>query len=98
MRSFDATLTAPELRAWVAFKAVCANFLGNYKAANYEAIVEEMLSAYRDLGCKMSIKIHYLHSHLSHFRAVSDEQGERFHQDIAAMKKRYCTKADGTQA
>ena len=41
----------------------------------------------------MSIKMHYLHSHLNLFPpnlgAVSDEQGERFHQDMATIEKRY---------
>ena len=41
----------------------------------------------------MSIKIHFLHSHLDKFPsnlgAVSDEQGERFHQDIKVMEERY---------
>ncbi|KAL7630004.1 UNVERIFIED_CONTAM: hypothetical protein RMT77_019877 [Armadillidium vulgare] len=41
----------------------------------------------------MSIKIHYLHSHLDNFPEnlgdVSDEQGERFHQDIKTMEERY---------
>ena len=39
------------------------------------------------------MKIHYLHSHLDFFRpyltAVSEEHGERFHQDIQVMEKRY---------
>jgi hypothetical protein len=41
----------------------------------------------------MSLKIHFLHSHLDFFSdnlgAVSDEHGERFHQDISALEKRY---------
>ena len=41
----------------------------------------------------MSLKIHFLHSHLDFFPSncgnVSDEQGEHFHQDIAVMEKRY---------
>ena len=41
----------------------------------------------------MSLKIHFLHSHWDFFPpnlgAVSDEQGERFHQDIATIEKRY---------
>ena len=40
----------------------------------------------------MSIKIHYLSSHLDHFPenfgAVSGEQGERSHQDIEEMEER----------
>ena len=41
----------------------------------------------------MSVKVHFLHSHLEYFPenlgALSEEQGERFHQDIKIMKKRY---------
>ena len=40
----------------------------------------------------MSIRMHYLHSHLDRFPEncgdVSDEQGERFHQDIKGMERR----------
>ena len=47
----------------------------------------------RDLGCRMSIKIHYLHSHLDNFPEnlgdVRDEQGERFYQDIKIMEELY---------
>ena len=41
----------------------------------------------------MSLNIHFLQSHLDFFpqniSKVSDEQGERFHQDIMAMEERY---------
>ena len=41
----------------------------------------------------MSIKFHFLFSHLDTFPDnmgdVSDEQGERFHQDIKEMEERY---------
>jgi hypothetical protein len=41
----------------------------------------------------MSLKVHFLGSHLDFFPenlcAVSDEHGERFHQDIYNMEKRY---------
>ncbi|UYV61800.1 hypothetical protein LAZ67_1006633 [Cordylochernes scorpioides] len=44
-------------------------------------------------GVNMSIKVHYLHSHLNKFpdnlAAYSDEQGERFHQDMKVMEERY---------
>ena len=43
--------------------------------------------------CNMSLKIHFLHSHLDFFPknvgAVSDEHGERFHQEISVMERRY---------
>ena len=41
----------------------------------------------------MSIKIHYLRDHLDRFPDnlgdLSEEQGERFHQDIKVMGQRY---------
>ena len=41
----------------------------------------------------MSIKVHFLHSHLVNFPenlgAVGNKQGERFNQDLKVMKERY---------
>ena len=90
---FKDTMTDVERRAWNGFINVIKNFLGNRKAENYAQIVGEMLDAYKDLKCNMSIKVHFLFSHLDEFPenlgAYSDEQGERFHQDIKTMEKRY---------
>ncbi|GBN87735.1 hypothetical protein AVEN_235178-1 [Araneus ventricosus] len=47
----------------------------------------------QDFGCLVSLKIHFLDSHLNFFHdnceQVNDEHGERFHQDIANMDKWY---------
>lgn len=90
---FEDTLTRLELKAWQAFKWLCENFLGNFKSPAYRDGVENLLDAYGKMGCRMSLKMHFLHSHLDFFPenlgAVSDEQGERFHQDIKAMETRY---------
>ena len=92
-QNFDKELTDDENSAWVSFKKVCNEFLGNHRAENYSAIVKELLASYRNLGCNMSLKIHFLDSHLDFFPenlgAVSDEHGERFHQDILSMETRY---------
>ena len=57
-----------------------------------------MLLAYRDLEYKMNIKLYFLHSHLDEFPSnpgvVSDEPGERFHQDLMTMKHCYQGKWD----
>ena len=41
--------------------------------------------------CHMSLKMHFFYLHLEFFSenlgALSNEQGERFHQDIQAMKE-----------
>ena len=91
--TFEQHLNSLELCAWKAFKQVVNNFLGNKKSQNYAAIVQKMLQAYQDLGCRMSLKIHFLHSHLDFFPGnlgdVNDEDGERFHQDISVIEKRY---------
>jgi hypothetical protein len=69
------------------------SFLGNHKAENYHEIVSDLLTAYKAMGCNMSLKVHFLDSHLDFFPenlgTVSDEHGDRFHQDISNVKKWY---------
>lgn len=90
---FDAVLTGVEKAAWDAFKDVVKNFLGNRRAPNWVELVTKLLATYRDFHCNMSLKIHFLDSHLDFFPenlgAVSDEHGERFHKEIATIEKRY---------
>ncbi|XP_077974510.1 uncharacterized protein LOC144430449 [Styela clava] len=90
----------PELRAWTAFTNGVKFFLGKTKAPNYKELAETLLTSLRQLGANMSIKLHFLHSHLARFPEnlgdVSDEQGERFHQDISDMEVRYQGRWDST--
>jgi len=55
--------------------------------------VEKLLPSYQKLGCNLSVKIHFLSSHLDFFPencgSVSDEHCEYFHHGIAAMEGRY---------
>ena len=78
---------------WNTFVPVVKNFLGNNKARNYAEPVANMLTAFKNLGCNMSIKMHYLFSHMDRFpenlASMSDKQGERFHQDMKEMETRY---------
>lgn len=91
--AFVDSMNEKESNAWRSFVAVATNFLGNHRAENYEELVNEMLLCFRKLGCRMSVKLHYLHSHLDWFPKnlgdMSDEQGERFHQDLSTMERRY---------
>jgi hypothetical protein len=77
---FEDQLTQVEKVAWSSFKNDTKHFLGNNKAENFQDIVRELLRSYQSLGCNMSLKIHFLHSHLDIFPdnlgAVSDEHGE----------------------
>jgi hypothetical protein len=84
-------MTEVEREAWIAFRSVVTKLLGNNKDPNYVTIVADMLEKFKVLGCLMSLKIHFLNSHLEFFPenlgALSEEQGERFHQDIKEMKE-----------
>lgn len=90
---FDARLTEQEAVSWDCIKAVIDNFLGKHRSEHYELFVDNMLEAMSTMGVHMSLKIHFMRSHLDYFArqlaTESDEQGERFHQDILVMEKRY---------
>ena len=81
-----------ELHAWTSFVDVLKNFLGNHWVENKE-LVEKLLKSLQDIGTNMSIKVHFLHSHLvkllDNYSNVSDEQGERYHLDIKTIEKHY---------
>ena len=87
-----------ELQAWNSFKNVIVKFLGNIKYPQYEQTVRTMLEKLQALGCNMSLKLHFLHSHLHYFPenvgALREEKGERFHEDIKEWKEG--SKVDGT--
>jgi hypothetical protein len=56
--------------AWMAFKSVVTKFPGNNKDPDYVTIVENMLEKFKVLGCLMSLKSHFLNSHLDFFLKV----------------------------
>jgi hypothetical protein len=91
--SFTDTMTEIEEDAWNEFKEVVKKFLGNIRVPLYKEIVRNMLDKFKILGCKMSLKLHFLTSHLDYFPpnlgAVSEEQGERFHQDLKDVERRH---------
>ena len=91
-KQFDEDLNESKRNAWLSFKRIFKDSLGNHKAANYQNVVQGLLTSYKAMGCNMTLKIHFLESHLDFFLEnlgeVSDEHGERFHQDALAMEKR----------
>ena len=92
-KGFLKKLNPVEKRAWLSFISFCEEFLGNKRSANYIDVVNEFLEAYGEMGCNISIKTHFLDSHLGFFPEnlgqLSDEQGERFHQEILAIEKHF---------
>jgi hypothetical protein len=92
-QQFEETMPVRALNAWKAFRRVVENFLGNNKSPNYQKLIDDMITKYQTLDCRMSLKLHVLYSHLDFFSDnmgdISEEHGERSHQDIAVMEKRY---------
>ena len=77
-----------ELPTWISFVDVVKNFLGNHRAKNYKE-----LKSLQDISANISIKAHFLLNHLDKFSEncsdMSDEQEERFHQNIKTMEEGY---------
>jgi hypothetical protein len=71
------------------FTLLCLLFGGN---------TVQMLIAFKAMGVNMSLKIHFLRSHLDFFPPdlgkVTDEHGERFHETISTIEKRFMRRAD----
>ena len=69
------------------------NNLSNIKSDDYVTCVEELLSAYKAVGCNMPLKVHFLHSHQDffpeNFGAILDEYGDWFHQGISQFERKF---------
>jgi len=95
-KQFDEELNETERNTWLSFKRICKDFVGNHKAANYQDVVQDLLILYKAMGWNMSLKIHFLESHLDFFpenlSEVSDEHDDRFHQDNMTTEKWYQSK------
>ena len=91
--NFNGALNPAELSAWFSIKSVIAGFLGNHRSSQYQKVVDELMENFRQIGARMSVKMHFLQSHMDYFQeswgVFSKEQGEHFHQDVSDMKKRY---------
>ena len=59
----------------------------------YRVIVSTLVKNYENLDCNISLKVYFLDSYMDFFHErpsdVSDEHGERFHQDMAVIEKLY---------
>ena len=92
-KQFENSMTTAEKDGWNALKDMIEYFLGNNKHPDYTDLFNKMVAEFRDLGCNMNIKLYFLFSYLSEFPenlgTVSEDQGERFHQDIRETECRF---------
>ena len=55
--------------------------------------MQDLIKAFNAMGCRMSLKLHMLDAHLEKFKDnmgdYSEEQGERSHQDVKEVERRY---------
>ena len=98
--NFCSFMNPAEFSAWTAFTNIVKFFMGKAKVPKYKELVETLLTSLHQLGANMSLKLHFLPSHLAHFPKnlgdVSDEQGERIQQHISNMEVRYQGHWDAT--
>ena len=89
--SLEAKMNETEKEAWQVFRGVVNGFLGNKRNQNYKELVKKLIKSYQNMGCCMSVKLHFLCSLLNFFQEnlgdFSEEHGERFYQDIEPMEK-----------
>ena len=88
---FPELLSEVERTAWICFMSVVNGFLGKHRAENFRELVDGLVEAYRKMGCRMSLKIHILHTHVDEFKDnmddYSEEQSERFQQDVRSFEE-----------
>lgn len=86
-------LSVPQKKAFESFRSIVDGFLGNNRSPRYKELVAKLLKNYQAIGARMSLKMHFLKNHLDRFPEnlgdTSDEHGEKFHQDMMAIEKRF---------
>jgi hypothetical protein len=49
-KDFNEDLNETERNAWMKFKSICKDPLGNHKAANNQDLVQDLLTSYKAMG------------------------------------------------
>ena len=92
-KTLEEKMNETEKEAWQAFRGVVDEFLRYKKDPIYKELMKKLIKSYQNMGCRMSVKLHFLYSHLDFFQEnlgdFSEEHGERFYQDIEPMERRY---------
>ena len=48
-------------------RMIVEGFLGNHRRDHYAIVLSNLIESYEKLGCRMSLKLQFLHSHLDSF-------------------------------
>lgn len=91
-KKFVPQLRPEDRQMWRDFRAVCDGFLCGKRLPNHAALVKNLMRELKGNKVGMTLKIHWLHSHLDRFAEsnsdFSDEQAERLHQDLKKSVER----------
>ena len=91
-KTLEEKMNETEKEAWQAFRGVVDEFLGNKKNPNCKKLVKKLIKSYQNMDCRMSVKLHFLCSHLDFFQEnvgdFSEEHGVKFHRGIEPMERR----------
>ena len=94
-KQFDEDLNETERNAWLSFKRICNGFLRNHKAANYQDVVQELLTSHKAMGCNMSLKSHFLSHTWIFFKKIPANSVTNTVKDFT---KTLCLLKSGTKA
>ena len=83
-----------ELRAWLSFVEVVNSFFGkNTRPDDFRERVGDLLNSFSDMGCNLSLKLHFLADHLDAFPTRladwSEQHGEKGHQEMREAARLY---------
>jgi len=99
-KQFDEDLNETERNAWLSFKRICKDFLRNHKAANYQDVVQDLLTLYTSCGMQYESEIPLSGVTLGFFspetlaKSVTNTVKD-FTKTLCLWKS--CTKASGPQ-
>jgi len=85
-------LDCKQTKAFNSMKLIFEKFLGLECDPNSKRMIDELMKNFKNINANMSLKMHMLHSHADFFKhniKVSDQHGERFHQELLPFEKRY---------
>ena len=87
---FEASLESNELRAWIAFKKVGESFLGSHHGDDYECMFKNSWTITSQwMSDVPQDSLPALDFFPPSLLGVSDDQGDKFHQDITMVEKQY---------
>ena len=80
---FVTKMILTEKKAWHDYKNVVEQFPGNVKSRKWKKQISKMVHSFKKLEYLMSLKLHFIDSHVKYFPEnvgdYGEEQSERFH-------------------